>query len=75
MLAVPDEDDGKLGMGTGELKTSATEKMQHLLLVSDSVFQNVGAALWNDLAPQCFLFVFLLNPEYFIATWLSCVSV
>ena len=29
--------------------------------MSDSLSQKVVTALWNDLAPECFLFVFSLN--------------
>ena len=31
--------------------------------MSDSLFERVGAALQNDLAPERFLFVFSPNPE------------
>ena len=33
------------------------------LILSGSLFQRVGAALWNDLAPERFSFVSLPNPE------------
>lgn len=52
-----------------ELKTNktspATEKRVHFAFwsVSGNLFQRVGAVLWNDLAPRCFLFVFSPNPE------------
>ena len=31
--------------------------------LSGSLLQMAGAALWNDLAPEYFLFVFSPNPE------------
>ena len=56
---------------TEELKTNtisaAAEKTKCLLhfevCLQGSLLQRVGAALLNDLAPECFLFVFSPSPK------------
>ena len=46
--------------------STAAENTSALWTVSGDPFQRVGAVLRNDLAPECFLFVFSPNPEMLI---------